>query len=216
MENNIYIRKSSRSSISLRIDNSGNLYVYCPLKFSDAQIQEIINEKKQWIDKHIQNIINKRKIYQSYYNYSKIMYLGKSYDIIVSDKKLQIGESTINIRTNVNLIKTLKNWLIKRSDFIFDRLDYWAKIIGVKYLSKNHTNARKKWGSCDSKQNIKMNFRLIMLDIKLIDYVCIHELCHIIHLNHSKRFWKKVEDFLPDYKTLRKELKKYSFVLELF
>ena len=216
MENNIYIRKSSRSSISLRIDNRGNLHVYCPLKFSDAQIQEIINEKKQWIHKHIQNIINKRKIYESYYNYSKIMYLGKSYDIIVSDKKLQIGESTINIRTNVNLIKTLKNWLIKRSDFIFDRLDYWAKIIGVKYLSKNHTNARKKWGSCDSKQNIKMNFRLIMLDIKLIDYVCIHELCHIIHLNHSKRFWKKVEDFLPDYKTLRKELKKYSFVLELF
>ena len=81
-----------------------------------------------------------------------------------------------------------------------------AKIVDVK----------AKWGSCDSKQNIKLNYKLIMLPYQLIDFVLIHELIHLIELNHSKQYFLLLSKALPDWKQRRAQIKKYAFLLGLY
>mgnify|MGYP001423923732 CR=1 FL=1 len=66
------------------------------------------------------------------------------------------------------------------------------------------------WGSCSANSDIKLNWRLIHFDLKKIDYVVVHELSHLIELNHSKKFWDIVEGILPDYQLTKKNLRDYN------
>ena len=70
-------------------------------------------------------------------------------------------------------------------------------------------NVKTIWGSCSSKKNLNFNFKLSFLPEALIDYVFVHELAHLKHMNHSKAFWSEVEKQIPDYKKRREELKRY-------
>jgi len=84
------------------------------------------------------------------------------------------------------------------------------------YASISLNNSKSKWGTCDSRRNIKLNFRLVMLPHKVIDYVIIHELSHIIEFNHSKNFYKIISTIMPSYKLQQKIIKEYDYVLRLF
>jgi len=78
--------------------------------------------------------------------------------------------------------------------------------LGVKPAKLKITNALKRWGSCSADNNICFSWRIILLPLELVDYIVVHELCHIVHKNHSNRFWKLVERVMPDYKQRDKAL----------
>lgn len=94
------------------------------------------------------------------------------------------------------------------SQFIPDRVEYYAKKMGLSYGRITIRNQRTRWGSCSSKGNLNFNCQLMRLSEELIDYVVVHELCHRKEMNHSAAFWAEVEKVLPDYRERRKELKK--------
>lgn len=70
-------------------------------------------------------------------------------------------------------------------------------------------NQKTRWGSCSSLGNLNFNYKIIYLPEKLADYVIVHELCHLKEFNHSQKFWRWVAEVIPDYKNLRKELRKF-------
>ena len=84
---------------------------------------------------------------------------------------------------------------------------YWAEKIGVSYGRISIRGQKTRWGSCSSKGNLNYNYLLILCPDDVIEYVVIHELCHRIYMNHSKRFWEKIEEFCPNYRQARKWLK---------
>lgn len=108
-------------------------------------------------------------------------------------------------------IKALK---ARAKQYIPKRVEYWAEIIGVKYNSVSIRAQKTRWGSCSSKGNLNFNCLLMLTDTEAIDYVVIHELCHIKELNHSKRFWSLVETYMPNYKEVQKRIK--SMESEIF
>ena len=108
-------------------------------------------------------------------------------------------------------IKALK---ARAKQYIPQRVEYWAEIIGVKYNSVSIRAQKTRWGSCSSKGNLNFNCLLMLTDTEAIDYVVIHELCHIKELNHSKRFWSLVEAYMPNYKEVQKHIK--SMELQIF
>lgn len=88
-----------------------------------------------------------------------------------------------------------------------ERVEYFAKVIGVTYGKITIRNQKTRWGSCSSKGNLNFNCLLMLVPSEVLDYVVVHELCHRKQMNHSKAFWLEVEKVLPNYKEVRKWLK---------
>ena len=91
-----------------------------------------------------------------------------------------------------------------------ERVAYYASQIGVTYGRITIRNQRTRWGSCSSKGNLNFNCLLMLMPAEIQDYVVVHELCHRLEMNHSKAFWGRVEEILPDYKARRKWLKDHG------
>jgi len=91
----------------------------------------------------------------------------------------------------------------------------WAKELGVRYKKVRISNAKKRWGSCSSKGTVSINWRLIFAPKKTLVYVIIHELMHLKHMNHSKKYWQAVEKAIPDYKNHKKWLKDHEYILRI-
>lgn len=91
---------------------------------------------------------------------------------------------------------------------IIERLSYWSGVLTLPYNRVAIRNQGTRWGSCSTKGNLNFNYRIAFLPEPLMDYVIIHELCHLAHFNHSRAFWSLVGSYLPEYRALRAELRK--------
>ena len=92
--------------------------------------------------------------------------------------------------------------------YIEERVKYFNKFYQFTYNKIYIRNQKSRWGSCSKKGNINFSYKLLFLPSELADYVVVHELCHLQQLNHSKKFWNLVAETTPDYKQMRKELRK--------
>lgn len=90
------------------------------------------------------------------------------------------------------------------------RTDYYAEILQVKYQKIRIGSQKTRWGSCSSRGTISYNWHLVLMPEIILDYVVVHELCHLIEMNHSPQFWSRVENVLPDYRDRRAWLKKHG------
>ena len=91
---------------------------------------------------------------------------------------------------------------------VSERLVYWNQFYNVSYGRVAIRDQRSRWGSCSSKQNLNFNYRIVFLPPELIDYIIVHELCHLLEMNHSPRFWAHVARAFPHYEALRLALLK--------
>ncbi len=83
---------------------------------------------------------------------------------------------------------------------IAERAAHYATLAGLRYRRVQLSHAKKRWGSCSSRGNLRFNWRLVMAPLEAIDYVVVHELAHLAEQNHGRRFWEKVKAMFPDYK----------------
>lgn len=88
-----------------------------------------------------------------------------------------------------------------------EKVKHYAEIMNVQYGRITIRNQKTRWGSCSEKGNLNFNCLLMLAPDKVVDYVVVHELCHLIEMNHSKAFWQQVEGVMPDYKIYRQWLK---------
>ena len=105
----------------------------------------------------------------------------------------------------------LKRALSRRAlERVRERLQYYAPRLGVSFNRVAIRDQRSRWGSCSAKHNLNFNWKLIMAPPEVLDYVVIHELCHLIEFNHSPRFWRLVEGQMPEYEFWKKWLKEHG------
>lgn len=98
---------------------------------------------------------------------------------------------------------------------IGERAEWFSGIIGVKYNKLKVSSARRRWGSCNSRGNISFTWRLILVPPQVMDYVVVHELTHLLEMNHSPRFWRKVEQVMPEYRMHKRWLRENQHLLEV-
>ena len=94
---------------------------------------------------------------------------------------------------------------------VSERTMYWARVYGITFGKISIRKQKTRWGSCSTAGNLNFNYRLSFLPVTLMDYVVVHELCHIREHNHSPAFWALVGQAYPNWKALRKELESYRF-----
>jgi predicted metal-dependent hydrolase len=115
------------------------------------------------------------------------------------------------------IIKNSKQDYLKRKDESYklavDRVEYFNETYKFKYNRVSIRNQKTRWGSCSSKGNLNFNYKIVHLPLRTADYIIVHELCHLKEMNHSKKFWDLVSVFFPDYKEIRRDLKKLGISL---
>ncbi len=215
------IIRSHRRSMSLVISDKGELVVRAPMRLSYEKIYDFIKEKEKWITTKQKEIENKNLINKDVITYKYILFLGSKYKISFIDglKKIELTDKEILVPLSFSdsLILKLKQWFLKHAKKILsERLEYLAEVMQIDYASITINNCKTRWGTCDSNRNIKLNFRLIMLPHKVLDYVLIHELSHVLQMNHSKEFYKIISTIMPSYKLATKKLKEYNYLLSLY
>ena len=133
----------------------------------------------------------------------------KSIDEFVLDKKQWLEKTVMSQlerkkRRKIYTAEEIELLRKKAKEILPQKVEYYAKIMGVKPKSVKINSAQKRYGSCSSENNINFSLYLMDKDEKFIDYVVIHELAHIKHHNHSKAFYSFVAEFMSDYKEISK------------
>lgn len=226
--------RSNRKTITIKISKEKGLCVYVPKALRLNQIESLLREKESWIinKTEMMNTISTRE----YKNGDSFYYLGDPYRLIIDEQasdsninrveiKLQLVDNTFKVLITDNVNKNdragfirsvFEKWYRKKAREEFSkRLDYYSTLIGVRYNRLFIKDQKTRWGSCSSKSNINLNYRLIMAPLEVVDYVIIHELIHLIEMNHSKTFWEYVSRFDPCYKQHRKWLKDNGHLLTM-
>ena len=189
------VKFSNRRTISLKINNAGDLEVFAPYNTPNHKIEYFINLKKKWIETHQNRIKYVLNANLAVINKEKMYFLGELIDY--------------NKESYKNLIKTANKYLTDRCYELSNALK--MPINGVKIK-----NFKSRWGSCDVNKNISLNFKLIMLPKSTIDYVIVHELCHTVYMDHQKNFYNLLKTLSINEKEHKKVLKYYNFVLKIY
>jgi predicted metal-dependent hydrolase len=215
--------RSRRKTMTLIIDDKSNIIVRAPLRISQREIEKFVDKNHTWILKKKEQILykirNKREI--SFKNGSSFLYYGKEYELIVTfDTKYALRFDGKNFILHSNYIglaqQVFEQWYFRAAHkIISQRAMLYSQKYNLKFNKVRISNAVKRWGSCSSNGNINFSWRLVMAPRQVIDYVVVHELAHLIQMNHSKRFWKIVERILPLYKEYKLWLKNNEHLLDL-
>ena len=213
--------REKRKTLSIVINRNGEIEVKAPKNLPLAEITKFIQSKEKWIINHQSEIKNRLNANNDVINLEKILVLGSKLEVNYIDNLheiIQEGEklfipSKYAPKKSQYIAKWLKN---KAISIIENRVLYFSANYNISFKSIALINAKTRWGTCSSQKEISFNWRLIMLSPRLIDYVIVHELMHILEQNHSAKFWKLVEMVMPDYKKRKEDIKKCSFVLNLF
>ena len=211
------IIRSKRKTLSLTINENAELIIRAPKRLSIEKIQDFINEKENWINR--KKILIENQIKDVTSNHNKLLYLGNLFPINVeqnaSKELFFTGEEFItNSIEPDSLSLSIKKWYKNKfKEIALPRVAYFANKHNLMVNQVRVKNQKTMWGSCSSKNNINLNYLLLMAPMGVIDYVIVHELVHTIHRNHSTDFWDSVESIMPEFQEHKRWLKKNGYKL---
>ena len=209
------IRTKRRKTASIIIAD-GLVKAVVPDQISDFTIKELVRKRMPWIRKKLQD--------KSYTTYVKpkeyvdgenFLYLGDTYQLqsFISDlSSVDVTNSYISVslpkQSKESIKDLMTHWYVeKATEILTEKTGNYAKIIGVLPHLISVRDFKSKWGSCSIEGKISYNWRIVMAPHRILDYVVIHELCHMLEHNHSKEYWRHVKTYCNDFKECRKWLK---------
>ncbi|HJJ15415.1 MAG TPA: M48 family metallopeptidase [Clostridiaceae bacterium] len=220
------INKGKRKNIYLQIKN-GKVIVKVPYYVTNKQIEEIVYKKSNWIQKSLEKYNQKNNELKKYQEGEIYKILGKEYILKINyEETIQIKVDITDCNIIINLPSTYKmapnlsnkiekiinkmymQIIQKQLDYTMKKVTNMVGLVPKKYRVRDMKSA---WGSCSSTKNISIALKLIEHSPKAFEYVVLHEVCHLKHMNHSKQFWQMVEGYMPDYKKYKKELNSSNY-----
>lgn len=227
------IIRTNRKSIGIVVQPDGNVEVRSPLKMDEEEINRIVFNKRKWITeklKKISEIKHPVPAEREFISGEKIKIKDKIYRLKIhshSKKRPRITFVTriAHIYVNENLDSDQKETEIKRVlikwykkysyNFITYRIHKFTKFLDINLNEIFIRDLKKRWGSCTKNNNLVFNWRIIMAPISIIDYVLLHEVCHLVEDLHSPKFWDLLKSIMPDYKKRKEWLRINGPTLEL-
>lgn len=216
------IIRTSRRTLSLSISKDGEFIVRAPRRLSLDYIFQFVQQKEKWIRNKQKVVKDNMSFNYDVINYNKFLLLGKLYakKEIKRLKQVELAAGEIIVPAGEDKVKQLRAverfYFKMAKELLAERLEYFASLMKLNYESVKIVRSHSKWGSCDIKGNIKLNYKSIMLSPKVVDYIIIHELSHLIEMNHSKEFYRVVEAVMHNWREQRNQLKEMNFLLQLF
>lgn len=213
------LERRTRRTIGLRIGVEG-LIVHAPKRLSQSLLENALLQKADWIRKKLGQMQANQPPLLQWEDGAELHYLGNPIRLRLSrdvaNRKPLFEQGELHLRlTDIDdaaaVSVRVTQWYKKAAQPDFTRrLELYANRLGVSLPRLFLSSAQTRWGSCNSKREIRINWRLIQAHPHVINYVICHELAHLKEMNHSARFWQVVESLYPEYREAERALKQLS------
>ena len=224
---------SRKKTVAIYVDSPTGVVVRSPELVGEETIKKMIQKRAHWIIKRqelLKNQISPATV-KEFVSGESFPFLGKEYRLKViksiSEKegRCELKNKRLQVEINLSLDsgeaekttkRSLMNWyLIRAKEKIEARVAFFSRQIGKIPKTIEIKQQKMRWGSCSQSEDIRFNWKIIMAPLSVLDYVVVHELCHLVYPHHSSQFWQRVESILPDYKKRREFLKQYRQAMEV-
>ena len=210
--------RSKRKTVAIIIRPDGSLVVRAPIRTSFSYIENFLQRKREWIEQKTKEVLVKASQTtkpKQFVDGEEFLYLGEKFFLEVGKYKEIVLAEGHRIHFPEKFLKNPRKKMLefyykKTLEVISQLCQVHSQETGWKYSGIKIINAKTKWGSCNHANELRFNWKLGMAPLSVIEYVVVHELAHIPEKNHSPRFWSKVENILPDYRTRMSWLKHHG------
>jgi predicted metal-dependent hydrolase len=222
------VRESARAKhVSIKISHLGDIEVVVPSGFDQRQVPDIVRKRQDWIAKTMQRIVAERQSVsptapdvatEEFPEALNLQSLAESWQIQykpapTSQVVLTTASRRLTLRGAIEqpqlCQRVLQQWLKRKAELhLIPWLRQTSQEVGLPFDQASVRGQKTLWASCSAKTNISLNYKLLFLPSPLVRYVFIHELCHTVHLNHSRKFWALVHEKEPNYRQLDTDLNK--------
>jgi len=219
---------TERNTTDIVIERSGVVVVRPPLGMDEAQVDAVVDSKRMWIYRNLAEWreLNASAVVRSWVNGETFLYLGRSYRLsLVADQEADLKlfegrfclkRSILDQGGSVAASKAFQSYFTEKGlQRIKQRVQYYASKVGVEASSVKVRDMGFKWASCTKKGTLSFHWKCMMAPPKIIDYIVVHELCHLHHHNHSEAFWNEVDKVMPDYHERKAWLRKNGAGLDI-
>ena len=204
---------SRRKTMSITVKPDGTIRVAAPKGTAGKTVQDWVASKSKWIADKLAEVAvaHRDTVPRSYQSGEEFAYLGQPMRLELfcdpqqTKTKVRLREGTIQISgpdcsppTVQAALETWYRWAAGR--YIQARVGHYQTPVGRPPGRITIREQKTRWGSCSARGNLNFNWRIMMAPPEIIDYLVVHELCHLVHLDHSPQFWKLVGSIIPDYK----------------
>lgn len=214
--------RTARKTMAIHVFPDGRVVVRAPMRAAQREIVDLLTSRIDWVLRHQARFKQRARTAippKQYIDGDIFHFLGRPYRLKVSeDRSVRVrldGDELIvtvaDTKDTKRIAALIEKWYRQQAKRIFDqRLDVCFPRVAAWKVSRPELRVRKmrsRWGSCSSRGRVTMNIHLIQAPEALIDYVMLHELCHLKQMNHSPAFWALMDEVLPDWRERRKALK---------
>ncbi len=216
---NVQIVKKDVKHINLKVKPSGEVILTAPTGCNERDIAYVLKKRADWIDKKIAFFDTHRDMSEKeYVSGENFCYLGRNYRLKVIESqeesvKLQRGYLQVFVKNTANCErkkKLLRAWYSEKAKIHFQKaIEKYRPIVKQEIETVRIREMKTRWGSCNpAKGYINLNLKLIEKPTECIEYVVFHELAHLIHTDHSVKFYNYLNLFMPDWKKRKERLEK--------
>jgi predicted metal-dependent hydrolase len=207
-------RGPRRKTLGLTVDRAGELVVHAPVSASEDELFEWVNRKLLWVYRKLalKEEMNSATRSPEFVSGESFFYLGKSYRLRVVDN----GKSALHFdgewfhlrrKDQSTAREHFRKWYMRTgTPWIVERVSAWEPRVNAKPPRVMVGDLGFNWGSCGKNGAIYFNWRLLQLPVRLIDYIVVHEMAHLIEHNHTREFWKILDRAMPDWQERKKTM----------
>ena len=222
------IRRSARrkKTVAVTVDPAGSILVVAPERLATQRLDAIVTRKARWIVRRIRHVEHHGPPLapREFVSGESVLYLGRHYRLKVQSgdlgaAKLRGGWLHVPAPSGVqqagDVRAALVSWFRRHAaERLPERVAAWRAKAGVPIPRVIIADQRKRWGSCNHRGVIRLNWRIIQAPMRLVDYVVVHELVHLRHRGHGRDYWQAVGRVMPDYERRREDLRAYGVGLD--
>jgi len=205
-----------RKTVAIAVDPTLGVLVRAPATLLTEELAGILHRKAPWIWERLRRVRElPRPARREFVSGESFPYLGRNYrlKLIRGDGRIRAALSgrrlyVAGASSAPAIRETLRQWYGRRAARrLPERVALWARRLGVPTPPVIIRDQSKRWGSCDVRRRLRLNWRIVMAPMSLIDYVVVHEVCHLVRPHHGREFWKLIRRLLPDWERRRDRLR---------
>lgn len=219
--------RSRRKTADVVVERDGRVLVRAPRHIEDARIERIVEGKRYWIHETLAEWrdLNATRVVREFRNGEGFLYRGRSYRLSLVDQADALTLKNGRFYLNRDLVDSggvraaqeafQRYYTSRGQEWITGRVNYCAPKVGVVPGKTSVRDLGLRWASCSAKGDLAFHWKCMMAPATIIDYVVVHELCHLHHADHTSAFWNEVDKVMPDHRERKDWLRKNGASMDL-